>query len=76
LECLYAIGCVKHASLTKNKLFFHDNSRDYKGRGSKLSINNRGAVLLCQRHKQGVYFVNATKDRGERNSVEARRGAY
>jgi len=34
--------------LTENKLFLHDNSRDYKGRGGKLSINNRGAVLLCQ----------------------------
>lgn len=28
-----------------------------------------------QRHPK-VDFVNATKDRGERNSVEARRGAY
>lgn len=29
LECLYAIGYVKHASLRENKLFFHDNSCDF-----------------------------------------------
>ncbi|MCD7453814.1 hypothetical protein HAX54_022273 [Datura stramonium] len=33
-------GCVKHASLTENKLFFHDNSRDYKGRGGAVLEHN------------------------------------
>lgn len=37
------------------------------GAVSSLSINNRGGLFS---------FVNATKDWGERNSVEARRGAY
>lgn len=54
----------KHASLTENKLFFHDNSRNYKGRGGKLSIYQQQGGLFS--------FVNATKDWGERNSVEAR----
>lgn len=52
-------------------------------RGGLFSFVNSLLVSLTKstepnqsQHNPKVAFVNATKDRGERNSVEARRGAY
>lgn len=44
-------------------------------KGGAVSSLSTGAALLCQLLACIVDFVNATKDRGERNSAEARRGA-
>ena len=58
-------GAVSSLSTTGGLFsFVNDTSKEFP-------LSTFGCLWLGS-----VDFVNATKDRGERNSVEARRGAY